>query len=671
MAALAITVSFVSVAAMAAPTPPSAKDLTKAPEIQDVSLSPDGKHMVALTSPDGEVVDVTVWSTDALRAQPVRIRSTAARFLGVSFLKNDRLLVTAVQPTTAEGENFHVIKSFVTGLDGKTFSPLLPEKTVMIAEAGGRYSNLDDGGSLISRLPLDPRHVLVVDRREGSVGDIYSVDVYTMSAARIMQGSDRYSNYLTDLKGELRGRSVQDIDNGKAYVAQQIRDPATGQWNEVFRFYAKDREPIEIVGFTPDPNVILISANEGADKTGIFEYDIKQKKIIEPAFQHKLFDAGAVVFSRAAADFGRPLGFNYEAETEKVYWLDPHLAALQKQAEQLLGVPAPVKVDWIDPGTNAHAVIPVESGAGLKLISWSDDFSLAVFEKSGPRQPPEYYLLSGGKLSLLGKARPWIDTAALGDTRLVEYPARDGLMIPAFLTTPPAAIFGPGPYPTLIEPHGGPWARDDMEWDLAGWIQYFASRGFAVLQPQFRGSEGWGARLWRAGDNEWGQKMQDDNDDGVKWLIAQKIADPKRVAIFGYSYGGYAALVASIRPNGLYQCAISGAGAGDLDRFIEATYDSRFGREFQMPTVGGLNPLSHAREAQIPVLLYTGDHDQTVNPVESRAFADALRAAGKPVKLVEIKDMGHQYIFMTPDMMEEQLNLIDGFLKTDCKPGGL
>ena len=243
-------------------------------------------------------------------------------------------------------------------------------------------------------------------------------------------------------------------------------------------------------------------------------------------------------------------------------------------------------------------------------------------------------------------------------------------MIPAFLTLPPASA-GPGPYPTLIEPHGGPWARDDMEWDLAGWVQYFASRGYAVLQPQFRGSEGWGQKLWRAGDGEWGQKMQDDNDDAVKWLIGRKIADPKRVAIFGYSYGGYAALAASIRPNGLYQCAISGAGAGDLAAIAEATFDNRFQREFQHPTIDGLDALAHAREAKIPVLLYHGDRDQTVDIEESRKFAAALRGAGKPVKLVEIKDMGHQYIFMTPAMMKEQLDVIDSFLKTDCKPGGL
>jgi dipeptidyl aminopeptidase/acylaminoacyl peptidase len=513
---------------------------------------------------------------------------------------------------------------------------------------------------------------MVVDHRLGSDGDIYSVDVETMSAGKIMNGSDRYGAYQVDLKGQLRAREELNYDNGKVYLAQQIRDPDTDQWVELFRSYAKDRDITDIVGFTDDPHVILIANSQGGDKAGVYEYDIKQRKVLEPAFQHKLFEAApAFIYSRQAADYGRPLGFAYDAENTKVYWLDGRMAALQKAAEQALGV-STVSVDWTDPGTGAKATIPVESGAGVNIISWSDDYRYLLLEKSGPRQPPEYYLLTDGtKLALLGKARPWIDTAALGDTRLVEYPARDGLMIPAFLTLPPASLFGPGPYPTLIEPHGGPWARDDMEWDLAGWIQYFASRGYAVLQPQFRGSEGWGQKLWRAGDAEWGQKMQDDKDDGVKWLIAQHIADPARVAMFGYSYGGYAALAAAIRPNGLYQCTISGAGAGDLGAIADATFDNRFEREFQHPTIKGLDALQHAGEAKIPVLLYHGDRDQTVDIEQSRQFAARLKAAGKPYKLVEIKDMGHQYIFMTPDMMEEQLNIIDAFLKTDCKPGGL
>ena len=671
----ALAAAFVATpAAFAAPTPPSAHDLTRAPAIESVSLAPDGKHLAALTSVDGVNADLTIWSTDALGGQPVRVRATHMRFLDVMFLKNDRLLVHAVQPISVNDMRLekavtgHLIKAYVTDLQGKDFAPLLPDRSVSssLADLVDQLDNTD----LISMLPRDPTHVLVEDSRLGGLGDIYKVDVYNMSAERVMKGSDKYFGYQVDLKGELRSREYADFEGGKMFIAQQFRDPDSGQWVELFRSYAKDRVVTNIVGFTSDPHVILISSPEGGDKTGIYEYDVKARKIVEPAFEHKLFEANGAVLSHAAQDFGRPLGFGYQAETEKIYWLDPHFDAIQKQIEHALGVGV-ATTEWTDPATGSKSTVAVEAGAGVRMLAWSDDYQDFLIEKSGPKQPPEYYLLAGGKIMLLGKARPWIDVTALGETKLVEYPARDGLMIPAFLTLPPAAQFGPGPYPTLVEPHGGPWARDDMEWDIVGWVQYFASRGYAVIQPQFRGSAGWGQKLWRAGDGQWGQKMEDDLDDGVKWLIAQHLADPKRVAIFGYSYGGYAALAASIRPNGLYQCAISGAGAGDLSAIAYATSDNRWEREFQHPAIGGLDALAHATEAQIPVLLYHGDRDQTVDIEQSRKFAAALQGAHKPVQLVEIKDMGHQYVFMTPAMQEEQLDIIDAFLKGGCKPGGL
>jgi len=662
-----------ALAATSAPIPPSAKDLTRAPLISDVSVSPDGKHLVALTSPDGETVSVSVWRTDQPGAPPKTFGSGSAkmRFIDVRFLKDDRLLVSGVEPfdcpdVGCETPRTHLIASLVSDLDGASFAPLLPTQ-----HAGEQRDDWPRQGAIISLLRADPRHVLVEDRTYGDGGDIYRVDVYSMAAERVMRGSDRYGDYKADLKGELRARETSDFDNGRVYIAEQIRNPDTGVWEEHFRSYAKDRDVTQIIGFTTDPNVVLITNSQGADKTGVYEYDIKQRKIIEPAFQHKLFDAAPYVLqSMAPADYGRILGFGYQAETSKTYWLDDRLAAIFKALAQPLGAKT-VPIDWTDPGTVLTASIDVADGAAIRLVGASNDMKFMVIETSGPKQPPEYYLLTdGAKLSLLGKAEPWIDRQALGDTRLVEYPARDGLLIPAFLTTPPKS-FGPGPYPTLIEPHGGPWARDEMGWDVTGWVQYFASRGFAVLQPQFRGSEGWGQKLWRAGDGEWGQTMQDDKDDGVKWLISQKIADPRRVAMFGYSYGGYAALAASIRPNGLYQCAISGAGAGDLEEISEATSDNRWEREFQHPTIKGLDALAHAREAQIPVLLYHGDRDATVNVEQSRKFAAVLKSAGKPYRYVEIKDMGHQLTYWTPDMALEQLTIVDDFLKTGCKPGGL
>ncbi len=669
LAAVAAAIAVAAMAFAASAAPPTAADFGRAAAISDVRISPDGKHIAALTSADGEQVVISIWRTDALTARPTILGASHVRFLQVRFLKNDRLLVTTVQTYTAGSFKGHLIKSYVTDLGGKNWRTLLPDSRAAQSEQESYFDRQADV-QVLSNLPLDPKNVLVEDTRLESYGDVYKVDVYSGAADRVERGSENFFGYQADLKGDVRAKTEVNYDNGKVYLAQWIRDPDTGKWEEHFRSYAKDRVIKEVVAFTNDPNIAYVSAPLG-DKTALFEYDIRQHKLLDPVFAHKLFEAGGVIQSTAKADYGRVLGFKLQAQSGENYWIDEKLEAISEGLKKALGIKQDT-VHWRDPGGGPDADIQVPDGADAYISDWSDDRRLLIVVKSGPKLPPEYYLLTdGSKLQLLGKSRPWIDTSTLGDDRLVEYPARDGLIIPAFLTTPNKRLFGPGPYPTLIEPHGGPWARDEMTWDISGWTQYFASRGFAVLRPQFRGSDGWGQKLWRAGDGEWGQKMQDDDDDGVKWLVAQGVADPKRVAMFGYSYGGYAALAAAVRPNGLYQCAISGAGAGDLAEIEHATFENRFQREFQHPTIGGLDPIDHAKEAKIPVFLYHGDRDQTVKVEDSKRFASALKSAGKPYRLLIIPDMGHQYVFMTPDMLTLQLTSVEDFLKTGCKPGGI
>jgi acetyl esterase/lipase len=652
-------------------TIPTAMDFARKPAISEVSISRDGAHIAALTSADGVKATVSIWKTSNLTAggDPFVIALDKVDILGVNFIKNDRLVITTIQPFTYGASKVHLIKVWITDLEGKNFRPLLPEGRGR-AETE-RFQDALSSAGIISTLPLDPQNVLMVDTRLATRGDVLKVNVYSGAIERVERGSDRFGELQSDLNGEVRARQELGFDKGAVYLAQWIRHPETKVWEEHFRWYAKDREPISIVGFTPDPNIIYIQSTKGRDKSGLYVYDIRQRKILEPLFEHKVFDALRPLLSTDKADYGEPLGFAYAGSGAEVYWTDPRLAAVNK-AVQIALKSVPTAVSWSDPASNETARLSIFADARVDIIGWSEDRNALIVERSGPSAPPEYYLFnSSGTLNLLGRARPQIDPAALGTTRLVQYAARDGLMVPAILTTPPKAVFGEGPYPTLIEPHGGPWARDYLEWDSAGWVQYFASRGYAILQPQFRGSEGWGQKLWRAGDGEWGQKMQDDKDDGVKWLIDQKTAAPDRVAMFGYSYGGYAALAAAIRPNGLYQCAISGAGAGDLAKIKEETYSNRFGREFQNPTIQGMDPLARATEAQIPLFIYHGDRDTIVDVGQSRRFVDKLKAAGKPHRFLEIKDAGHQLITMTPAMLELQLVEIESYLKTECGPNGL
>jgi len=191
-----------------------------------------------------------------------------------------------------------------------------------------------------------------------------------------------------------------------------------------------------------------------------------------------------------------------------------------------------------------------------------------------------------------------------------------------------------------------------------------------VLQPQYRGSDGWGASLWKAGDREWGQKMQDDKDDGAQWLIAQGIADPNRMAMFGYSYGGFAAMAAAVRPDSPYKCAIAGAGVSDLDWAKRTWGESRIQRQMQGDTVGGMNPLRNVSQINVPMLVYSGDRDQTVPIVQSRQWVAALQNARAPIRYFEVKDMPHSLPWW-PSWQEQTLTEIANYLANDCGGGGL
>lgn len=609
---------------------------------------------------------MAVWKADDLRSAPHIVGSDPrSEIVGAQFIKNDRLFVTTQQLTDfsmgGSAERSYRTRTQVLDLEGNP------------VRIGLKFDGLTDEqqqfvgvGGLVSSLPQDPQSILV---RDPMRGDTYSLNLYTGRGERKERGSERFSSPQADLNGEIRARQQFDFDNGAAYIAQWIKAP-NGEWAEHFRWYARDRKPISIAGFSNDPNVIFVSNVEGRDHDAIYEYDITQRKLGEVAFAHPYFNASGVVRSRAPQDFGEVLGFSYDAERGRVYWADPQMEAAFKQIRTALGV-RDVQVDWKDNATGQTASLNVGDGADIDIVSYSEDRSKFIIRKAGGSLSPEYYVLQNGRMALLGRANPELREAKLGPVSLIQYEARDGLMIPAILTKPDPAVFGPGPYPTIITPHGGPWARDELDWDPTGWTQYFATRGYAVLQPQFRGSEGWGQMLWRAGDGEWGRKMQDDNDDGARYLIAQGVAAPDRIAMHGYSYGGYASMMAAVRANGLYQCAIAGAGPATIDLFKKGTYNSRFLREFQHPTANGEDPLRRISEVSIPIYLYTGDRDTRVIPAESRTFAAALERLGKPVQLRILPNMEHTMNTWTPENTEAILTSIEEFLKTSCGPNGL
>lgn len=650
--------------------PPAATAFAREPAIASVDVSSDGRHIVAVTSLDGKQRTVSIWRTDAMDQPPYVVGSDArSEILQAQFIKNDRIFVTTQQlvdhnPFSGQTRRSYATRTMLLDLQGNPvrvgleFDGLTREQQAFVGV-----------GSFVSELPRDPQSILVSSPING---DVYKLNLYTGRAERVERGSERFSGQQTDLNGEIRARTQFDFDNGAAYIAQWIKDPQ-GNWAEHFRWYARDREPISIAGFTNDPNIVLVETTQGRDRAAIFEYDIAARKLAdEPAFAHPLFEASGVVRSTAEADYGEIIGFNYQGERGRTYYVDPNFDSAFTQLRQALGIET-TRVDWVDIASGERAAFSIGDQADITIMAASNDRTQMVVRKSGGQTPPEYYLLQNGQIRLLGRAYPELAEAReqLGEVTLFQIQARDGLMIPAVLTKPNPDIWGPGPYPAVVTPHGGPWSRENTDWDVSGWSQYFAARGYAVIQPDFRGSMGWGQRLWRAGDREWGRKMQDDMDDAARWMIENGVAAPDRIAMHGYSYGGYAAMMAAVRPNGLYQCSVAGAGPATIDLFKKGTYNSRYLREFQHPTAEGEDPLRRVNEVSIPIYLYTGDRDTRVIPAESRTFASALERAGKPVKLEILPDMEHTLNTWTPENFAMILTSIEEFYKTGCGPDGL
>ena len=658
----------------AKPAVPSVEQLAAFPALSSLSLSPDGKHIAGLRA-NGEERVIVVWETNALDKAPTVIGAGRMKFQGVQFIKNGLLAVTLWQPYDLRTDRINktfISKFFITDLEGKEWKePISPPR------ATSRNEELEQAlsnASVLDTLPNDPDHILVINGVGSNSGDVYKVNLRNFTSQRIQKTEERVAGYLTDLNSELRARLRQDVDGTGAYISTEFRNVDSGRWEEHFRSYVKDRDINQVVGFADDPNIAFVQSNVGRDKTIIYEYDISARKQKEVLYEHKFFNAGSVYINRykgvEGVPFGALLGVGYSGpRANEIEWTHPALKGLQQGVRQALGIQAS-EVTLVDPATGQHATTQVDSGKSVRVTDYSQDMKTFLLTVSGPATAPEYYLFSNGKLGLLAKSYPQIDSAALGTTKLVYYKARDGLDIPAFLTTPNTELCGAGPWKAVVHPHGGPWGRDGMDFDGSMWVPLMASRCMAVLRPQFRGSADWSRKLWMAGDAEWGQKMQDDKDDGAKWMIDQKIAQPGHIAMFGFSYGGYSAFAASVRPNGLYKCAIAGAGVSDIKKIWARFYTNPFFRQAQAKTVDGLNPLDKAGEMKIPLMVYHGDRDRTVPIEQSEWFVAKAKNSGQPVEYHEIADYAHGPAW-TRAIMGDQLKLIDDYLTKGCGGGGL
>lgn len=604
------------------------------PAISSVGVSPNGNRLIALTiSALDEPPDITVWDTRDLAASPVRFRPDDSKAWDVRWLNDERLVVIGRQ-------------AFDYRIGGRT-TRWFQDKLYIVDSEGKKFHDVfrnKDIGSLrvLNIQPQKPDKILVAATNFEFAEDIYEVNLANLLATRVMRGATGES-LIADYAGEVRGKSVIKGRGDEARIEFSYRQPGDERWEMHHALYAAEREGMSPVGFDPDGRTVYMADNEGRDKRVITTYDLLEREVTDVVYGDAAVDATGILQSAQSEDFGQVIGFTGQNIKRIEIYRDDEWAAIQSRIDTAL-----------------------PEGRSNRISSISRDFSVAVVRSTGPKEPGEYYLLIGGQnLVQLGRSRPLLDPDELAEMSYVTYKARDGLEIPAYLTMPNG---GDAPHPAVIMPHGGPWARDFLGFDL--WAQFLANRGYIVLQPQYRGSQGWGQHLWRSGDREWGQKMQDDKDDGARWLVDQGLADADRLAIYGYSYGGYAAMAAIVRDDTPYQCAISGAGLAELRTFDKITFEGEFGRAYQNPTVAGLSPLDHAKDAKIPIYIFHGDRDQRVPIEQSQRYQSALKRAGKDVEYQEIVDLWHSLPWF-PQHHVAVLTSIEDYLANRCGPGGL
>lgn len=287
----------------------------------------------------------------------------------------------------------------------------------------------------------------------------------------------------------------------------------------------------------------------------------------------------------------------------------------------------------------------------VRLHDMSEDRTRFLAQVSGPRLPTAFYFydLPNRRLQPVALAKPWLKEASLAPVEMLDVRTRDGVTIRAYLTIPLA----PGPRPLVVVPHGGPVARDVHDFDL--FAQAFAAQGWLVLQPNFRGSGGYGQAFAEAGHGRWGDRMQEDVEDAVAQVLALGRADPKRVAIWGASYGGYAALMGAVRRPELYRAAVSVAGVADLPEMLsdqkrdggeDSPYYQLWVRRIGDPIkdadkLAAFSPRRRVGDIQAPVLLIHGADDQVVPLDQSKMMAAALRGSGKSVELLTLRETGH------------------------------
>ena len=586
------------------------RDFFRRPDKRSFTIAPDGRHLSFLARRSGRQ-NIFVQGIDADGApagEPRALTNETERDVpGHVWKGNDQILFVK---DFGGDENFHVLSVPIDGGDPCDLTPF----------DGVRAGIVDD-------LRDDDRHVLIqMNRRDPKVFDVFRADVTTGELTPIAENPGNVMGWMTDHEGRLRVAIASDGVNQTLLYRDVEAEPFRPVLTTDFR------ETVSPLFFTFDNKGLYVLSNRGRDKTAIFEFDPQTGK------------EGALLFETPHVDVS---GLSYSE----------HRHVLKAASYVDDRVHRHFFDNWArDVRADLERQLPDQE---VTIASITRDESRAIVRATSDRSAGSVWIYDIGRrhLSKLADMMPWLDPADMVPMLPIRFKARDGLQLGGYLTLPAGFELGrefAEPLPLVVNPHGGPWARD--MWGFNVEAQLLANRGYAVLQVNFRGSTGYGRAFWQASFGQWGRAMQNDIDDSVDWLVSQGIVDPARIGIYGASYGGYATLAGVTFTPDRYAAAVDYVGVSNLFTFLESMppywkpmIDMMYEMVGNPQTEEGkralhdASPLFFADRIVTPLLVAQGANDPRVKQAESDQIVEALRARGVDVKYMLKENEGHGF----------------------------
>jgi dipeptidyl aminopeptidase/acylaminoacyl peptidase len=581
------------------------------PTVSGPRISPNGKIIAAkVRSGNLQVLALLPVGVPGARPEVIahdddfsKSKEGEKQIYGYSWIDDDNLLVFFVSREQYQGEWYDDQRIVAYNRVTRKATPL-----------GWQHAVFSAGNVLWKSEPGSGRPRLLLQRFSDAYSyemlfnpEVVEIDVLTGDYKVVVRPNPLVRDWTADGDGVVRLGSSVDRDNGKVRILYR-RD---GDSN----FKTIVRERMDMHSDLVAPSIFL----RGSDKA----YALSNQDGYRALYEYDLatMGLGKKVFGVQGYDVGDATTTPDDTALQSVHWVDQR-----------------PRTKYFDARLNEiQSVLEDAFGKGNVAIDSADrKREKIVFTYAQLGQAPTVFLFDGttGAMTRIAYFNDTLKDAKLNPVSVIRYPASDGQKIEAVLTMPRHRA-GEKNLPLIVLPHGGPWARDAADWDPYLWAQALAEQGYVIVQPNYRGSTGYGREWGKASDGNWGERMQDDLNDAIPYLASQGIADPKRVCMMGWSYGGYAASRAAQRDGSKYRCTISGAGVHDLpamvayDKNYLGAYSAKIALGAAGPNLEAISPSHHARDYSAPILIIHGDKDQRVPVAQSRSLVKRLKGAGK------------------------------------------